>query len=208
MIQRESKLVLADAALFRAQLNVEVRTQCEAVAIDAAAKTVQLRDARTGAVTVESYDKLVLSPGASPIRPPMPGIDLPGVFTVRTVPDVHAIREWLEGNVADPSGLDTYTGFQTVVPARRAVVVGGGFIGLEMAENLAHIGLDVTLIQRGPQLMAPDGPGDGALRRAARHAQRRQGHARAPASRGSGRPPARRSRCSPSPARPSRPTSS
>ena len=158
VIQRESKLVLADAALFRAQLNVEVRTQCEAVAIDAAARTVQLRDARTGTVTVESYDKLVLSPGASPIRPPMPGIDLPGVFTVRTVPDVHAIREWLEGNVADPSGLDTYTGFQTVVPARRAVVVGGGFIGLEMAENLAHLGLDVTLIQRGPQLMGPMDP--------------------------------------------------
>ena len=158
VIQRESKLVLADAATFRAQLDVEVRTLCEAIAIDPAARTVQLRDARTGEVTVESYDKLVLSPGASPIRPPMPGIDLPGVFTVRTVPDVHAIREWLEGNVPEPSGLETYTGSQTIVPARRAVVVGGGFIGLEMAENLAHIGLDVTLIQRGPQLMGPMDP--------------------------------------------------
>ena len=130
-------------------------------------------------MTIESYDKLVLSPGASPIRPAMPGIDLPGVFTVRTVPDVHAIREWLEGNVADPSGLDTYTGFQTVVPARRAVVVGGGFIGLEMAENLVHLGLDVTLIQRGPQLMAPMDPE--MARYVERHvdAQRRQGDARA-----------------------------
>ncbi len=158
LIPRESKLVLADAALFRAQLNVEVRTLCEAVAIDPAAKTVQLRDVATGEVTTESYDKLVLSPGATPIRPPLPGIDLPGIFVVRTVPDVHAIREWMEGHVADPSGLDTYTGYQTVLPARRAVVVGGGFIGLEMAENLVHLGLDVTLVQRGPQLMSPMDP--------------------------------------------------
>ncbi len=155
LIPRESKLVLADAALFRAQLNVEVRTLCEAVSIDPEARTVQLRDVATGEVTTEAYDRLVLSPGATPIRPALPGIDLPGIFIVRTVPDVHAIREWMEGHVNDPSGLDTYTGYQTVVPARRAVVVGGGFIGLEMAENLVHLGLDVTLVQRGPQLMSP-----------------------------------------------------
>ncbi len=155
LIPRESKLVLADAALFKAQLNVEVRTLCEAVSIDPAAKTVDLRHVATGAVTTESYDKLVLSPGAAPIWPALPGIDLPGVFKVRTVPDVHVIREWMEGHVADPSGLDTYTGTQTVLPAKRAVVVGGGFIGLEMAENLVHLGLDVTLVQRGPQLMSP-----------------------------------------------------
>ena len=158
VIPRESKLVLADAALFRAQLNVEVRTLCEAISISPEAKTVELRDVTTGQLTVEAYDKLVLSPGASPIRPPLPGIDLPGIFVVRTVPDVHAIREWLEGHAPEPSGLDTYTGYQTVVPARRAVVVGGGFIGLEMAENLAHLGLDVTLVQRGPQLMSPMDP--------------------------------------------------
>ena len=151
LIPRESKLVLADAALFKAQLNVEVRTLCEAVSIDPQAKKVQLRDVSTGEVTSESYDKLVLSPGAAPIWPALPGIDLPGIFKVRTVPDVHVIREWMEGHVADPSGLDTYTGTQTVLPARRAVVVGGGFIGLEMAENLVHLGLDVTLVQRGPQ---------------------------------------------------------
>ncbi len=158
LIPRESKLVLADAALFRAQLNVEVRTLCEAVSINPQAKTVQLRDVATGEVTTESYDRLVLSPGAVPIWPALPGIDLPGIFKVRTVPDVHVIREWMEGHVTDPSGLDTYTGTQTVLPARRAVVVGGGFIGLEMAENLAHLGLDVTLVQRGPQLMSPMDP--------------------------------------------------
>ena len=158
VIPRESKLVLADAALFRAQLNVEVRTGCEAVSISPEARTVELRDVATGALTTESYDRLVLSPGATPIRPPLPGIDLPGIFVVRTVPDVRAIREWMEGHVGDPSGLDTYTGYQTVLPARRAVVVGGGFIGLEMAENLVHLGLDVALVQRGPQLMSPMDP--------------------------------------------------
>jgi len=158
LIPRESKLVLADAALFRAQLNVEVRTMCEAVSISPEARTIQLRDVATGEVTTESYDKLVLSPGAAPIWPALPGIDLPGIFRVRTVPDVHVIREWMEGHVSDPSGLDTYTGTQTVLPARRAVVVGGGFIGLEMAENLVHLGLDVTLVQRGAQLMSPMDP--------------------------------------------------
>ncbi len=158
LIPRESKLVLADAALFRAQLNVEVRTLCEAVSISPEARTIQLRDVTTGEVTTESYDRLVLSPGAAPIWPALPGIDLPGIFKVRTVPDVHVIREWMEGHVTDPSGLDTYTGTQTVLPARRAVVVGGGFIGLEMAENLVHLGLDVTLVQRGGQLMSPMDP--------------------------------------------------
>ena len=158
LIPRESKLVLADAALFRAQLNVEVRTLCEAVSVAPESRTIQLRNVTTGEVTSESYDSLVLSPGAAPIWPALPGIDLPGIFKVRTVPDVHVIREWMEGHVTDPSGLDTYTGSQTVLPARRAVVVGGGFIGLEMAENLVHIGLDVTLVQRGRQLMSPMDP--------------------------------------------------
>ena len=158
VIPRESGLVLADAKLFRAQLDVEVRTLCEAISIVPEARTVQLRSVATGEVTTESYDALVLSPGAAPIKPPLPGIDLPGIFGVRTVPDVKAIREWLEGHDPYTSGIDTYTGYQTVVPARRAVVVGGGFIGLEMAENLVHLGLQVTLVQRGPQVMTPLDP--------------------------------------------------
>jgi NADPH-dependent 2,4-dienoyl-CoA reductase/sulfur reductase-like enzyme/rhodanese-related sulfurtransferase len=88
----------------------------------------------------------------------MPGIDLPGVFKVRTVPDVREIKEWLEGHNPYSSGMDTYGGYQTVVPAKRAVVVGGGFIGLEMAENLVHLGLAVTLIQRGEHVMSPLDP--------------------------------------------------
>ena len=101
----------------------------------------------TGEVTTESYDKLVLSPGAPSIRPPLPGIDLPGVFHVRTVPDAREIREWLEKGTRFLSGMHKYSGFQTVRPKTRAVVVGGGFIGLEMAENLVHRGFEVTLLQ-------------------------------------------------------------
>ena len=74
---------------------------------------------------------------------------------MRTVPDVRAIREWIEGHADLPSGMDAYTGYQTVLPARRAVVVGGGFIGLEMAENLVHLGLQVTLLQRGDHVLGP-----------------------------------------------------
>jgi len=158
VIPRESSLLVADERTFRSLFAIEVRTLCEAVRISPEEKTVQLRNVATGEVTTESYDKLVLSPGATPIRPPMPGIDLPGVFKVRTVPDVKEIKEWLEGHDLFSSGMHTYTGYQTVVPARRAVVVGGGFIGLEMAENLKHLGLEVTLIQRGPHVMGPMDP--------------------------------------------------
>ncbi len=155
VITRESSLLVADERVFRDQFAINVRTCCEAVRISPQNKTVDLRNLVTGEVTTESYDKLVLSPGAAPISPPLPGIDLPGVFRVRTVPDVRAIREWIEGHTAMPSGLDAYTGYQTILPAKRAVVVGGGFIGLEMAENMVHLGLQVTLLQRGDQVLSP-----------------------------------------------------
>ena len=155
VIVRESSLLVATEQTFREQFAIDVRTRCEAIDISPEKKTVQLRNVATGEVTTESYDKLVLSPGATPISPPLPGIDLPGVFRVRTVPDVKAIREWLEGHTMPPSGMDAYTGFQTAMPAKRAVVVGGGFIGIEMAENLVHIGLQVTLLQKGNQVLGP-----------------------------------------------------
>ena len=155
VIPRESSLLVADETVFRELFAIDVRTLCEAISISPEKKTVELRNVATGEVTTESYDKLVLSPGAKPIRPPMPGIDLPGVFKVRTVPDVREIRQWLEGHDPYSTGMHTYTGYQTVVPAKRAVVIGGGFIGLEMAENLVHLGLHVTLLQRGDQVMGP-----------------------------------------------------
>jgi NADPH-dependent 2,4-dienoyl-CoA reductase/sulfur reductase-like enzyme/rhodanese-related sulfurtransferase len=155
VIARESSLLVATEQTFREQFAIEVRTRCEAIAISPAQKTIDLRNVVTGEVTTEAYDKLVLAPGATPITPALPGIDLPGIFRVRTVPDAKTIREWIEGHTALPSGMDAYTGFQTVMPAKRAVVVGGGFIGLEMAENLVHLGLQVTLLQRGDQVLAP-----------------------------------------------------
>src|SRR5207342_2225365 len=131
---------------------------CEAIMVSPDKRTVDLRDVATGQVTTEPYDKLVLSPGAPSIRPPLPGIDLPGIFVVRTVPDARQIREWIERGtsfLAGMAGMEKYSGFQTVRPPMRAVVVGGGFIGLEMAENLVHRGFDVTVIELADQVLAP-----------------------------------------------------
>ena len=158
VIAEESSLLVATEQMFRAVFNVDARTRCEAIAIDPKKKTVDLRDVATGEVTTESYDKLVLSPGAAPIRPPLPGIDLPGIFSVRTVPDARTIREWLHRGEEGKTGMDSYTGFQTVTKPKRAVVVGGGFIGLEMVENFAHLGLEVTLIEKLNQVMPPLDP--------------------------------------------------
>jgi NADPH-dependent 2,4-dienoyl-CoA reductase/sulfur reductase-like enzyme/rhodanese-related sulfurtransferase len=157
VIPEESSLLVATEARFRDFYAIEARTRCEAVAISRKNKTVDLKNVETGEVTTESYDKLVLSPGASPIRPPLPGIDLPGIFSLRTVPDARTIREWLHrGEVL--TGMDSYTGLQTVTKPKRAVVVGGGFIGLEMLENFAHLGLDVTLVEKLNQVMPPLDP--------------------------------------------------
>jgi NADPH-dependent 2,4-dienoyl-CoA reductase/sulfur reductase-like enzyme/rhodanese-related sulfurtransferase len=158
VIPEESSLLVATEQMFRAVFNIDVRTGCEAVSISPKKKTVDLRNVATGEVTTESYDKLVLSPGAAPIRPPLPGIDLPGIFSVRTVPDARTIREWLHRGDETKTGMDSYTGHQVVTKAKRAVVVGGGFIGLEMVENFAHLGLEVTLVEKLNQVMPPLDP--------------------------------------------------
>jgi NADPH-dependent 2,4-dienoyl-CoA reductase/sulfur reductase-like enzyme/rhodanese-related sulfurtransferase len=158
VIPEESSLLVATEQLFRAAFNIDVRTGCEAVSISPKKKTVDLRNVATGQVTTESYDKLVLSPGAAPIRPPLPGIDLPGIFSVRTVPDARTIRAWLHRGEETKTGMDSYTGHQVVTKPKRAVVVGGGFIGLEMVENFAHLGLEVTLIEKLNQVMPPLDP--------------------------------------------------
>jgi len=138
VIASEDSLLVADARLFEERFNVRVRTRTECVAIDRTARTVTLRNLADGGQTEESYDALVLAPGAAPLRPPLPGIDLPGIFTLRSIPDSRAIRSWIE---------------QT--RARKAVVVGGGFIGLEMAENLVHRGVKVTVVEMLDQVMPP-----------------------------------------------------
>ncbi len=155
VIEKESNLLVASEQLFRAQFAIDARTNCEAISISPKRKTVDLRSVATGEVTTESYDKLVLSPGAPSVRPPLLGIDLPGIFQVRTVPDARTIREWIEGGTTFLAGMYNYSGIQFVKPARRAVVIGGGFIGLEMAENLVHLGFEVTLVEMLDQVLAP-----------------------------------------------------
>jgi len=138
VIADERSLLVASAETFRERFNVEVHTDTEVTGIDRQAQTITLHDLRTDQTRTEPYDVLVLSPGAAPIRPPLPGVDLPGVFAVRSIPDSRRIRAWI-----DERG------------ARRAVVVGGGFIGLEMVENLQHRDLAVTLLEKLTQVMPP-----------------------------------------------------
>jgi NADPH-dependent 2,4-dienoyl-CoA reductase/sulfur reductase-like enzyme/rhodanese-related sulfurtransferase len=153
-IEKESSLLVATEQTFRDQFAIDCRTRCEVVGISSKQKTVELKNHATGEVTTEKYDKLVISPGAAPIRPPLPGIDLPGIFSVRTVPDARNIREWLDRDT-DRSVGNAFTGVDTVSKRKRAVVVGGGFIGLEMVENFVDRGLEVTLIEKLDQVMPP-----------------------------------------------------
>jgi NADPH-dependent 2,4-dienoyl-CoA reductase/sulfur reductase-like enzyme/rhodanese-related sulfurtransferase len=153
VIEKEESLLVANEQLFRNFFAVDVRTRCEAVGISPKKKTVTLCDVESGTESTEPYDKLVLSPGAASVHPPLPGIDLPGIFHVRTVPDAREIREWIESGSPFLAGMHRYSGFQTVRAKTRAVVVGGGFIGLETAENLVHRGFEVTIVQRGDQIL-------------------------------------------------------
>jgi NADPH-dependent 2,4-dienoyl-CoA reductase/sulfur reductase-like enzyme/rhodanese-related sulfurtransferase len=155
VIEQESSLLVFTAQMFRAMFAIDARANTEAISISPKKKTVELRNVTTGEVTTEKYDKLVLSPGAAPIRPPLPGIDLPGIFSVRTVPDARVIREWIERGSSDLPEEHTSSGFRSLEKPKRAVVVGGGYIGLEMAENLVHRGLEVTIVEMLDQVMAP-----------------------------------------------------
>ena len=141
VIADERALLVASPQMFRTRFNVEIRTEMEVTAIDRAARTLIVRDVRTGNVRRERYDVLVLSPGSAPIRPPLPGIGLPGVFAVRSIPDSRRIRDWIGAR-----------------GAKTAVVVGGGFIGLEMVENLVRRDLVVTVLEKLPQVMPPLDP--------------------------------------------------
>lgn len=123
---------------FQDRFAIDIRVRQEAVEILRDQKAVRIKNLETGAEYTESYDKLVLSPGAAPIRPNLEGINLPNIFTLRNVPDTDAIKNYITAN-----------------RPRRAVVVGGGFIGLEMAENLHRQGLEVHVVEMGRQVMAP-----------------------------------------------------
>ncbi|PNW82038.1 hypothetical protein CHLRE_06g271200v5 [Chlamydomonas reinhardtii] len=141
IIKEQSALLVANAAKFNKWFNVDVKESTEVVSIDRQAKQVVARDVKTGAETTYPYDYLVLSPGGNAVRPPLPGVDLPGIFSVKTIPDANAIKNWIAEK-----------------DAKTAVVIGGGFIGLEMIENLVHRGIKTSLVEMLPQVMPPYDP--------------------------------------------------
>jgi NADPH-dependent 2,4-dienoyl-CoA reductase/sulfur reductase-like enzyme/rhodanese-related sulfurtransferase len=141
VIADEGSLLVASREMFRERFNIEVHTETEVTAIDRGARSLTVRDVRTGQTRTERYDMLVLAPGAAPIRPRLPGVDLAGVFAVRNIPDSRRIRSWITDRAAT-----------------NAVVVGGGFIGLEMVENLMHRELSVAILEKLDQVMPPLDP--------------------------------------------------
>ena len=138
VIEDEAELTLQTPESFYERFRVQVKVRHEVTAIDRATRTVTVRDLTTGRVFSEPYDKLLLAPGAKPTQPALPGVGLDRLFTLRTVEDTLRIRRFVDEQ--HPQSV---------------VLAGGGFIGLELAENLRELGLDVTIVQRPRQLMAP-----------------------------------------------------
>lgn len=138
VIREKAELTLQTPQSFWERFHIDVRVRNEAVDIDVKSKTVAIRRLDTGEIYHEQYDKMLLSPGAKPVVPHLPGVTSDRIFSLRTVEDTLRIRKFIE----------------EYKPAT-AVLVGGGFIGLEMAENLTAMGISVTVIQRSNQLFAP-----------------------------------------------------
>lgn len=138
VIKDRNKLFVQTASNFKKRFAIDVRVRTEVIAIDPANKTVTATNLTTGETYTEHYDKLVLSPGAEPIRPPLPGINEKGIFTLRNVADTDYIRAFVQK-----------------FPFGKAVIIGAGFIGLEMAENLHNVGMDVSIVEMANQVMAP-----------------------------------------------------
>ena len=140
VIPQRDKLLVTTPERLRERFRLAVRTRTEVEAIDRQKKTVRVRDLTTGRVSEEGYDKLILAPGAAPIRPPIPGADLPTVFTLRNLADTDRIKAVVDGGI------------------ERAVIVGAGFIGLELAENFVHRGVATTVLDRNRQVLSPFDP--------------------------------------------------
>lgn len=137
VIEERDRLFVQTPEAFGKRFNIDVRTRSEVIAIHPEKKQVTVRSAE-GKEYTENYDKLLLSPGASPVVPPLPGIQSEGIFTLRNVDDTDRIKAYM-----------------TTHQVRRTVIVGGGFIGLEMAENLKHAGSQVAVVEMAPQVMGP-----------------------------------------------------
>ena len=138
VIEDPEDLTLQTPESFFRRFRIHMKVHHEVTAIHPDRKTVTVKNLETGDIFEESYNKLLLSPGAKPVRPNLPGIDSEKLFTLRTVEDTFRIKNFVNENTP-----------------KSAILVGGGFIGLEVAENLRHLGLDVTIVQRPRQLMNP-----------------------------------------------------
>jgi NADPH-dependent 2,4-dienoyl-CoA reductase/sulfur reductase-like enzyme/rhodanese-related sulfurtransferase len=136
-IAERDKLLVVTPERLRTRLNLDVRVRTSVERIDRAAKKVLVRDLASGREYEETYDKLILAPGAAPLRPPLPGIDLPGIFSLRNLQDVDRIKARMDQGV------------------RQAVVVGAGFIGLELVENFVHRGIATTVVELQDQVLPP-----------------------------------------------------
>ncbi|WP_425447591.1 CoA-disulfide reductase [Dethiothermospora halolimnae] len=137
-IEQRDALLVQTPEKMNARFNIDIRVKNEVINIDRDKKEVEVKDLNTGKTYKESYDKLVLSPGSTPLKPPIKGIDAPNIFTLWTIPDTDKIKDFVDNK-----------------KPKRAVVVGGGFIGLEMAENLHDRGIDVSVVEMAEQVMGP-----------------------------------------------------
>ena len=140
VIPDRAKLLVTTADRLRERFNLDVRANSEVVSIDREKKVVVIHDLKSGKSYEEPYDKIILAPGAAPIRPAIPGADLPHVYTLRNLVDTDRIKQAVDGGV------------------RQAVIVGAGFIGLELAENFVHRGIATTVIEHSPQVLGPFDP--------------------------------------------------
>jgi len=138
VITEKEELTLQTPQSFQSRFRVYMRVRHDVIAIDAAAKTVTVRDIENDRTFTESYDKLLLSPGAKPSIPPFAGVESSRLFTLRTVEDTFRIKDYIREHAP-----------------KSVVLAGGGFIGLELAENLHELGLDVSIVQWPAQLMQP-----------------------------------------------------
>ena len=136
-ISERAKLQITTPAQLLTRFRIDARTRTSVESIDRAGKKIRVRNLVSGEEYDEVYDKLVLAPGAAPLLPAIPGIDLPGIFTLRNLDDVDRIKAWADGKV------------------EHAVLLGGGFISLELAENLVRRGIATTVVERNPQILNP-----------------------------------------------------
>lgn len=137
-ITEKEDLILQTPEKFNKRFNIDVRINSEVVSIDSNSKSILVENKLTGEMYVENYDKLVLSPGAKPIVPPLKGIEFDHVFALRNIPDTYAIKDFINKN-----------------HPKSCAIIGGGFIGMEMAENLYALGMDISVVEAAPHVMAP-----------------------------------------------------